>query len=68
MLFTNCCTRILNAQAAYLTVVSTSALIPFEVYELIEGTTVPKIILLMVNVVIVLYLIKQLKQHTLRRA
>ena len=54
--------------AAYLTVVSTSALIPFEVYELIEGTTVPKIILLMVNVVIVLYLIKQLKQHTLRRA
>ena len=52
--------------AAYLTVVSTSALIPFEVYELIERTTVPKILLLAVNLFIVLYLVKQLKQHNLR--
>jgi len=54
--------------AAYVTVVSTSALIPFEVYELYEGATVSKIVLLAVNLVIVLYLIKQLKQHTLRRS
>ena len=53
--------------AAYLTVVSTSALVPFEVYELIERVTWPRIILLAVNLVIVLYLVKQLKQHTLRR-
>ena len=53
--------------AAYVTVVSTSALIPFEVYELYEGATVSKIVLLAVNLVIVLYLIKQLKHHTLRR-
>ena len=54
--------------AAYLTVVSTSALVPLEVYELIELVTLPRIILLAVNVLIVLYLINQLKQHTLRRS
>ena len=53
--------------AAYLTVVSTSALVPIEVYELIERVTLPRIILLVVNLVIVLYLVKQLKRHTLRR-
>ena len=53
--------------AAYLTVVSTSALIPFEIYELFERVTVPRIILLAVNLLIVLYLIKQLKHRTLRR-
>ena len=52
--------------AAYLTVVSTSALVPFEVYELIERVTLPRIILLAVNLVIVLYLVKQLKRHTLK--
>jgi uncharacterized membrane protein (DUF2068 family) len=50
--------------AAYVTVVSTSALVPFEVYELFERVTLPRIILLVVNVLIVLYLMKQLKQHT----
>jgi len=50
--------------AAYVTVVSTSALVPFEVYELIERVTLTRIILLVVNLVIVLYLVKQLKQHS----
>jgi len=54
--------------AAYLTVVSTSALVPFEVYELIERVTMSRIILLAVNLVIVLYLLGQLKRHTLRRS
>jgi len=54
--------------AAYLTVVSTSALVPFEVYELIERVTLSRIILLAVNLVIVLYLLSQLKRHTLRRS
>ena len=54
--------------AAYLTVVSTSALVPFEVYELIERVTLSRILLLAVNLVIVLYLLKQLKQHALRRS
>jgi uncharacterized membrane protein (DUF2068 family) len=52
--------------AAYVTVISTSALVPFEVYELIERVTLTRIILLVVNLVIVLYLVKQLKQHTLK--
>ena len=54
--------------AAYLTVVSTSALVPFEVYELIERTTLLRIILLVVNLVIVIYLVRQLTQHSLRRS
>ncbi|HKT33756.1 MAG TPA: DUF2127 domain-containing protein [Nitrospira sp.] len=54
--------------AAYVTVVSTSALVPFEVYELIERTTLLRIILLVVNLVIVLYLVRQLKRHSLRRS
>ena len=52
--------------AAYVTVVSTSALVPFEVYELIERVTVPRIILLAINLIIVFYLVKHLKQHTFR--
>ena len=51
--------------AAYLTVVSTSALLPFEIYELIERVTLLRIILLALNLIIVLYLVKQLKQHRL---
>ena len=54
--------------AAYVTVVSTSALVPFEVYELIERVTLSRLILLAVNLVIVLYLLSQLKRHTLRRS
>ena len=52
--------------AAYLTVVSTSALIPLEIYELTRRATATRAILLVVNLLIVLYLLKQLKQHTLR--
>jgi uncharacterized membrane protein (DUF2068 family) len=51
--------------AAYLTVVSTSLFLPFEVYEVIERVTALRIGLLLLNLAIVLYLIKQLKQHTL---
>jgi uncharacterized membrane protein (DUF2068 family) len=52
--------------AAYLTVVSTSLLLPFELYEVIEQVTILRILVLLVNLVIVLYLINQLKRHTLR--
>ena len=53
--------------AAYVTVVSTSLLVPFEVYELVEQITLTRIILLVVNLLIVVYLITQLKHHVLRR-
>jgi uncharacterized membrane protein (DUF2068 family) len=52
--------------AAYLTVVSTSLLLPFELYEVVEQVTIPRVILLLLNLIIVFYLVSQLKRHTLR--
>ena len=52
--------------AAYLTVIATSLFIPFELYEIFQRITVPRIGILLLNLVIVLYLISQLKHHTLR--
>ena len=52
--------------AAYLTVVSTSLLLPFELYEVIDRVSILRVGLLMLNVVIVLYLVSQLKHHALR--
>ncbi len=52
--------------AAYLTVISTSLLLPFELYEVIDRVSLLRVGVLMLNLVIVLYLIVQLKQHTLR--
>lgn len=49
--------------AAYLTVVSTSLLLPFELYEIFERVTVLRISLLIVNLAIVLYLIHHLRRH-----
>ena len=55
-----------RAWAAYLTVISTSLLIPFELYEVIKRITALRIGILVLNLVIVWYLIRQLKQHTLQ--
>ena len=52
--------------AAYLTVVSTSLLLPFELYEVVEQVSLLRIGVLLLNLVIVAYLISQLKRHTLR--
>ncbi len=52
--------------AAYLTVVSTSLLLPFELYEVIERASILRVGVLLLNLVIVFYLVNQLKQHTLR--
>ena len=52
--------------AAYLTVVSTSLLLPFELYEVFEQVSMLRVGVLLLNLVIVLYLISQLKRHTLR--
>ena len=50
--------------AAYLTVVSTSLLLPFELYEVIEQVSILRVGVLLVNLVIVFYLVSQLKRHT----
>ena len=54
--------------AAYLTVISTSLFIPVELYEIVERITAVRIGLLLVNLAIVVYLIRQLKHHALRKA
>jgi len=51
--------------AAYLTVISTSLLLPFELYEVIKRITALRIGVLLLNLVIVLYLVYQLKHHAL---
>ena len=52
--------------AAYLTVVSTSLLLPLELYEVIEQVSGLRIGVLLVNLAIVAYLVSQLRRHTLR--
>ncbi len=52
--------------AAYLTVVSTSLLLPFELYEVIEQVSMLRVGVLLLNLVIVFYLVSQLKRHTFR--
>lgn len=52
--------------AAYLTVVSTSLLLPFELYEVLMQVSMLKVGVLLLNLVIVLYLIGQLTRHALR--
>lgn len=51
--------------AAYLTVISTSLLLPFELYEVLQQMSALRIGVLLLNLVIVVYLLSQLKQHTL---
>jgi len=52
--------------AAYLTVVSTSLLLPFELYEVIEQVSILRVGVLLLNLVIVAYLVSELRRHTLR--
>ncbi len=54
-------------RVAYLTVVSTSLLIPVEFYEIIDRVTLLRIGALVLSLVIVGYLITQLKHHALHQ-
>lgn len=53
--------------AAYLTVVSTSLLIPVEVYEIVDRVSFVRVGALFLNLGIVGYVISQLKHHHLRK-
>jgi uncharacterized membrane protein (DUF2068 family) len=48
--------------AEYLTVISTAAFIPLEVYELAKHFTFVKLLFVLVNVAIVVYLVRRLKR------
>ncbi len=55
-----------RAWAGYLTVISTSLFLPFELFEVVKRVTVVRVIVLLLNFAIVVYLIRQLKGHTLQ--
>jgi len=49
--------------AEYLTIVSTASLMPVEVYEIFVGPSLAKVGVLAVNVVIVAYLVRELRRN-----
>jgi uncharacterized membrane protein (DUF2068 family) len=48
--------------AEYLTIVTTASLMPLELYELYARLTWPRMVVLVVNIVVVAYLIRELRQ------
>ena len=48
--------------AEYLTIVTTASLMPLEMYEIYVRTTVPRVVVLVVNIVVVWYLVVELKR------
>jgi uncharacterized membrane protein (DUF2068 family) len=54
--------------AEYLTVVATASLVPFEVYEVARRVTLPRIAALVINVVVLIYLVQQLRRGRHREA
>jgi uncharacterized membrane protein (DUF2068 family) len=48
--------------AEYLTVVTTASLMPLEMYEIYLKTTWPRVVVLVVNVVVVVYLVLELRR------
>lgn len=49
--------------AEYFTVITTAVFIPLELYEIVKHVSVTKIIVLLVNVAIVVYLIARIRNH-----
>lgn len=49
--------------AEYFTIIATSSFIPLEIYEIVRHTTLMKIVLLLTNVVVVGYLIWELRRY-----
>jgi uncharacterized membrane protein (DUF2068 family) len=49
--------------AEYVTIVSTSSLIPIEVYEIVKHYSVPKVAFLVINIAVVVYLIYELRRN-----
>jgi uncharacterized membrane protein (DUF2068 family) len=54
--------------AGYLVVFATGSLIPFEIYEIVQKQSLPRIAILIVNIGIVTYLTIQLRKHHAARA
>lgn len=48
--------------AEYLTIISTASLLPLEVYEIIKHASVPKVLVLLANIAIVVYLVIEVRR------
>jgi uncharacterized membrane protein (DUF2068 family) len=48
--------------AEYLTIVTTASLMPLEMYEIYVRTTWPRLVVLVVNIVVVVYLVRELRR------
>jgi uncharacterized membrane protein (DUF2068 family) len=48
--------------AEYLTIISTASLLPLEVYEIAKHASVPKVLVLLANIVIVVYLVIEVRR------
>jgi uncharacterized membrane protein (DUF2068 family) len=48
--------------AEYLTIVSTASLLPLEIYEITKRVTTVKIVLLLINIAVVVYLVKEVRR------
>lgn len=49
--------------AEYLTIVTTGSFLPLEIYEIFKHVTAAKITLLLINILIVIYLVFELRRH-----
>jgi uncharacterized membrane protein (DUF2068 family) len=50
--------------AEYLTVIATASFIPFEIFEIVQRRTLPRISALVINILVVLYLLYRIKNPT----
>jgi uncharacterized membrane protein (DUF2068 family) len=49
--------------AEYFTIITTSSFLPLEIYEIVRHVTVAKIVALLVNILVVVYLVLELKRY-----
>ena len=54
---------LLRAWAEYFTLIVTASLLPIEIYELVKHETLPKWLLLALNLAVVVYLALELRRH-----
>lgn len=48
--------------AEYFTVITTASLLPIEIYELAKHASMPKVLVLLINIAVVAYLIRELRR------
>jgi len=49
--------------AEYFTIITTGSFLPLEVYEIIHHATIPKSVALIINIAVVVYLVRELRQY-----